>query len=213
MNGCRVCLSSTAERYQTVRERDYWRCGTCKAVFLEHSQIPDAVDEHQRYLLHNNDPSDPGYVRFVRRLAEPLLQRLEPCREGLDFGCGPGPALPRIAAEAGHTVRLYDPFFYPDQEALNVTYDFVVCSEVAEHFHWPAREFSRLNALLRPGGWLAVGTCFAVEDRDFADWHYRRDPTHVVFYQPETFRHLASRFGMDCEIPARNVALLQKRKS
>ena len=37
--------------------------------------------------------------------------------------------------------------------------------------------------LVRPGGWLAVMTCFQTDDARFAGWHYRKDPTHVVFYR------------------------------
>ena len=90
------------------------------------------------------------------------------------------------------------------------TYDFVTCTEVAEHFHRPADEFDRLERLLRPGGWLAVMTSFQTDDARFAGWHYRRDPTHVVFYRAETFRTIAARHGWDCEIPAKDVALMRK---
>lgn len=74
----------------------------------------------------------------------------------------------------------------------------------------PAREFARLDALLEPGGWLAVLTTFQTEDAAFAGWHYRRDPTHVVFYRPQTFRRIARRHGWSCEIPCANVALMRK---
>jgi hypothetical protein len=115
-----------------------------------------------------------------------------------------------MLTEAGHVVRFYDPFFRPDAAALRQTYDFITCSEVAEHFHRPAREFAWLNTRLRPGGWLGIMTCFQTDDERFADWHYRRDLTHVVFYRLETFQHLAGRFGWRCEIPAKGVVLMQK---
>ncbi len=130
--------------------------------------------------------------------------------EGLDYGCGPGPALARILEEAGHRVCLYDPFFYPDRSVLDRTYDFVTCTETAEHFHDPAGEFARLDRLLKTGGGLGVMTCFRQPGRDFASWHYRRDPTHVVFYREATFRRLAERFGWQCEFPSRDVFLGRK---
>ncbi|WP_347259047.1 class I SAM-dependent methyltransferase [Methylocaldum sp.] len=92
-------------------------------------------------------------------------------------------------------------------------YDFVTCTEVAEYFHQPSREFRRLDALLRPGGWLALMTCFQSDDTRFADWHYRRDPTHVVFYREATLRRLAGRHGWHCEIPCPNVALMRKESA
>ncbi len=93
---------------------------------------------------------------------------------------------------------------------LAKTYDFITCSEAAEHFHRPAEEFERLDRMLRPGGWLAVMTAFRPKDRDFLSWYYRRDPTHVVFYREGTFRRLGERFGWHCEFPVPDVFLARK---
>lgn len=168
-------------------------------------------DEEQAYYrLHRNDPDDPGYRRFLSKLADPLLARLPQAREGLDYGCGPGPALASMLVEAGHQVALYDPFFAPDPAPLSKSYDFITCTETAEHFHAPLAEFARLRRMLRPGGLLAVMTCFQTEDTRFEHWHYRKDPTHVVFYRAETFRYLARLWGWDCDIPRKDVALLRR---
>lgn len=190
--------------------RDYWRCGNCELRFLDPGQRPGREEEFAHYLHHDNDPEDPGYRRFLSRVAKPLLERLGPGLQGLDYGCGPGPALATMLREAGHEVALYDPFFRPDPAPLRETYDFITCTETVEHFHDPAGEFDRLDALLRPGGWLAVMTCFQDDDAAFAQWHYRRDPTHVVFYRAETFRKLAALRGWTCEIPAKDIVLLGK---
>lgn len=112
--------------------------------------------------------------------------------------------------EAGHSIALYDPFFAPDPAPLQEHYDFITCTEAAEHFHDPAREFERFDALLRPGGWLGLMTCFQTDDAQFARWHYRLDPTHVVFYRESTVRWLTRHFGWECEIPAPDVALIHK---
>jgi len=112
--------------------------------------------------------------------------------------------------EAGHHVTIYDPVFAPDTAALSATYDVITCTETAEHFHNPADDFARLNSLLRPGGVLAVMTCFQTDDEKFANWHYRQDPTHVVFYREQTFRFLADKFGWTLEIPTKDVALMSK---
>ena len=83
-------------------------------------------------------------------------------------------------------------------------------TEVVEHLHCPADEFDRLDGLLRPGGLLAVMTSFQTNDAEFGKWHYRRDPTHVVFFREETFRLVAERRGWTCEFPAKDVALMRK---
>lgn len=207
---CPVCRAAAPRWFMGVDGRDYGRCEACAATFLLAAHLPAAEAEREEYRRHRNDPADAGYRRFLARLAGPLLARLEPCSAGLDFGCGPGPALAGLLQAAGHRVALYDPFFAPDAAVLQRTYDFVTCTEVVEHFHRPFEEFARLDALLRPGGWLGIMTCFQTDDARFARWHYRRDPTHVVFYRAATFHRIAARFGWQCEIPAKDVVLMRK---
>lgn len=207
---CPVCRARGCESFARVDGRVYWRCPVCECTFLSPSQRPDRAREIQEYRLHRNRIDDPGYRRFLQRLADPLLARIATNAEGLDYGCGPGPALASMLAEAGHRVALFDPLFFDDRDALARRYDFVTCSEVAEHFHHPAEEFERLGALLNPGGWLAVMTKFQTDDAAFAGWHYRRDPTHVVFYRETTFRAIADRHGWDCDVPCPDVVLLRK---
>ena len=206
---CPVCRALAPQRFVSVQAADYWLCPTCEARFLDPRQRPSQRDEHAHYLHHENDRDDPGYRRFLFRLAGPLLERLEPGCRGLDYGCGPGPALAAMLGEEGHDVALYDPLFQPDPAVLNRRYDFVTCTETAEHFHHPADEFDRLGDLLRPGGLLAVMTCFQTDDARFADWHYRRDPTHVVFYREATLRRIAEQRGWTCEIPVKDVAFMR----
>lgn len=204
---CPVCRAPGPLPFVRVDARDYWRCEDCQARFLDPRQNPSACEERAHYRYHENDP---GYRRFLSRLAEPLLQHLGRGLRGLDYGCGPGPALAAMLREAGHDMAVYDPVFRPDPAPLRRTYDFITCSETAEHFHRPADEFDRLDSLLRPGGWLALMTCFQTDDARFAGWHYRKDPTHVVFYREATLRRIAAERGWMCEIPVKDVALMRK---
>lgn len=208
--GCPVCLEQGSRCFALTGSRTYWRCRCCEATFLDPADLPDRSVEEAEYRLHVNDVDDPGYRRFLARLAEPLLAVLLPGSEGLDFGCGPGPALAAMLREAGHSVALYDPLFFDDPPSLERRYDFVCCSEVVEHFHRPATAFAQLDGLLRPGAWLGVMTRFLGDGVDFERWHYRRDPTHVVFYREQTFRVLAQRRGWACAFPSPDVALMRK---
>lgn len=212
-SGCPLCRSQNTEPFCEVDGRSYRRCPVCALRFLDPARRPDRATEAAHYARHRNHPDDPAYRRFLARLAEPLLERLRPASAGLDFGCGPGPALAAMLTEGGHRVALYDPMFQPDEHVLEDAYDFVTCTEVAEHLHDPAGVFERLRGLVRPGGLLAVMTCFQTEDRLFADWHYRRDPTHVVFYREATFRWLAASRDWCCEVPRKNVVLMRKPPS
>ena len=207
---CPVCRAPRSILFLSVDGRDYRRCEACACRFLDRRQIPSRDAEYAHYLQHENESDDPRYRRFLAKLTVPLVTRLSAASQGLDYGCGPSPALAAMLREAGHEMALHDPFFHPNPEAMDRTYDFVTCTETAEHFHRPADEFARLMSLVRPAGWLAIMTCFQTDDTQFANWHYRRDPTHVVFYREETLRFLAAACGWHCEVPVKNVALMQK---
>jgi hypothetical protein len=207
---CRVCLRQSLAPFLQKDGLNYLRCCHCQATLLAERQLPSDETQLQKYLQHENDPQDIRYREFLNRLAVPLLAALPPKQMGLDFGCGPGPALANMLSEAGHTMDLYDPFFFPDSAVLDQQFDFVTCTEVAEHFHQPYAEFTRLVALLKPGGLLALMTNFQTDDSRFADWHYRRDSTHVTFYRQETFQVIAREFDLACEIPCKNVVFLRK---
>ncbi|SIQ75308.1 2-polyprenyl-3-methyl-5-hydroxy-6-metoxy-1,4-benzoquinol methylase [Alkalispirochaeta americana] len=219
MERCPVCEATSAEPFMTLPPRHYWRCLQCRATFLDPSQLPSAEEELHRYNLHNNDPADPRYRAFLHRLADPVLDALNQgvkeeerpfSAQGLDYGSGPAPVLAEILSEAGHQVACYDPFYAPDPTPLEGSYSFITCCETAEHFHTPAREFSRFARLLLPGGLLGIMTEFQDDDDRFARWYYRLDPTHVVFYREETFRYLAGQYGWEVRIPRKNVALFRR---
>lgn len=207
---CPVCETSALVPFQVINKTPYYRCETCEATVMDPSCWLDESRERDIYDLHDNDPRDQAYRRFLSKLTDPLLERLEPGDCGLDFGCGPGPALAAVLTEAGMDMAVYDPFFYPEKSALDRQYDFITCTEVAEHLHRPAAIFRQLDELLVPGGWLGIMTCFQTSDERFANWHYRRDPTHIVFYRQATMEWLAKAHGWALSIPAKDVALFQK---
>jgi len=206
---CRVCgCENTRVLLVDSEGREYHRCETCAATFLLPSGFLTAEAELAHYLTHLNDLDDQGYRAYLAKLANPLLARIQPNSKGLDFGCGPASALAAMLREAGHTMSIYDPFFADDPACLGEVYDFVTCTETAEHFHYPDIEFNRLRGLVRPGGLLAVMTIFQTDDALFENWRYRHDPTHVVFYREQTFRFLAAKLGMNCDIIAKDVVFL-----
>jgi len=210
---CPVCREREVDFFLAVDGKSYYRCPRCAATFLEARRHPTLGEEKAHYAHHQNAIDDPGYRQFLSTLAGPLIGILPLNSSGLDYGCGPGPALGAMLEEAGHTMALFDPIFRNDERVLNEQYDFIVCTETAEHFHAPATEFQRMNTMLRPGGLLAVMTCFQTDDEKFAHWHYRADPTHVVFYREETFRVLANIYDWRIEIPCKDVVIATKKTS
>ncbi len=209
MQVCPLCAGESMA-YAEDRRRAYFRCGRCELVFADPASRPSAEAEKAEYDRHQNDESDPRYRRFLGRLAVPLLGRLSRGMCGLDYGCGPGPALARMLEEAGMVVEVHDPFYAPNPEALTRRYDFVTCTEVVEHFHAPARDWARLAGLVRPGGWLGVMTKLVISRERFAAWHYKEDPTHVAFYGPATFDRIGADLGFTPERVGPDVILLRK---
>lgn len=193
-----------------VHGRDYYRCTRCFLAFLEPSQRLDSASERAEYAKHNNNPNDPGYRRFLRRLTEHLVPRLSSGAQGLDLGCGPGPTLSVILEEQGFEMTNYDPFFAPDAAALHCTYDFITCTETVEHLYHPAQTFNLLDRLLRPGGWLGIMTETMLDDARFATWWYVSEPTHVCFYRKETLAWIADHYGWTMYVPRKNVTLFQQ---
>jgi 2-polyprenyl-3-methyl-5-hydroxy-6-metoxy-1,4-benzoquinol methylase len=179
-------------------------------VFVPPEYYLSPTLEKAEYDLHQNEVGDPGYRRFLSRLGSPLLQRLPIAARGLDFGCGPGPALAAMLGEAGHEVALYDVFYQADTSVLASSYQFITATEVVEHLHRPGEELARLWLMIEPGGYLGIMTKLARNAQAFAAWHYKNDPTHVCFFTEETWRWWADQANADLERIDADVMLLHK---
>ncbi|MDY6827017.1 MAG: class I SAM-dependent methyltransferase [Bacillota bacterium] len=164
---------------------------------LDPAAHPSLVEEKLRYDKHINDINDPGYRNFVRSLVEEVVKDFTVGKEGLDFGAGPGPVVAAMLGEKGYRLALYDVFYHPDELVLNKSYDFIICSEVIEHFRSPADEFRKLRRLLRPGGRLYCMTEIYTEEIDFKNWPYKNDSTHLFFYHPLAFQWIEKKIGFN----------------
>lgn len=207
---CPLCASSQVEHYLADSRRDYLQCGVCRLVFVPPHQHLSAAEEKAHYDLHENDPADPGYRKFLSRLATPLLEKLADKSVGLDFGSGPGPTLSLMMAEAGHRVAIFDPYYAPDDSCLRQHYDFITATEVVEHLSRPGEELDRLWSLLNVGGWLGLMTKRVSGREAFTRWHYKNDPTHICFYSRETFDHLGLKWQTEVLYPDADVVLFHK---
>ena len=146
----------------------------------------------------------------MSRLADPLLDEIAPNSFGLDFGSGPGPTLSLMFEERGHRVAIYDPYYAPDELALDDDYDFITSTEVVEHLAAPGRELDRLWALLRPGGYLGLMTKQVTDRESFGRWHYKDDPTHISFFSNHSFQYLGARWGSAPTFIGADVILFRK---
>ncbi len=206
-----MCADADISAYFADKRRRYLCCGGCGLVFVPPVFFLQREAERAIYDLHQNEIADAGYRTFLSRLTVPLLQRMAPGGHGLDFGCGPGPALAQLLLEGGAgQVALYDSFYAPDESVLNAQYDFICATEVVEHLHRPGRELDRLWSLLQPGGWLGIMTKLVRTRAAFANWHYKNDPTHVCFFSVETWQWWAQQHGANLEIIGADVILLHR---
>ena len=190
---CLLC-ESEAVSYQDF----YWKCPTCGLVFKSPETFPEYMEEKQRYLTHNNDVNDLGYLNYLSKAFD-----LADVKKGrfLDYGCGPTQGLNVLVEHKKFEsiqVDSYDPIFFPmdfSKKQPSRAYDLVFASESFEHFYKPQKEISKIVDLLKVGGCLVVSTGF-YEEQDLKAWWYAKDPTHVVFYSKQTFEWVSSKYDL-----------------
>ena len=207
---CPLCNSKNIDPFYENPQRHFWQCQQCSLVFVPSLYWLSPEAEKAEYDLHQNDPADPGYRKFLARFTSPLLKKLPPQQTGLDFGCGPGPALAKLLEEQGHQLELFDIYYRNDPAVLTKKYDFICATEVVEHLRDPAKELTTLFSILKPGGWLGLMTKLVRDQAAFGNWHYIRDLTHICFYSQQTFEYLAKQWGAELHFAASDVILLRK---
>ena len=167
------------------------------------------AEEKTEYDLHQNNLEDEGYLSFLSRLSLPLLDRVSSGR-GLDFGCGPAPALAKLLEQGGLQVELFDKFYFPKPSVLTKNYRFITASEVIEHLDQPGRTLDELWHRLEIGGHLGLMTKRWSEPERFSKWHYKNDPTHISFFHLRTFEWLATRWQARLEVCGPDVVIFMK---
>lgn len=196
-DACPLCASGEVSLYYRDKRREYFQCAVCRLVFVPRPFWLDVDAEKAEYDKHINSPDDAGYRKFLGRLCGPLLDILPAGASGLDFGCGPGPTLSVMFNEMGLNVALYDKFYYSDRTCLHLEYDFVTATEVWEHLQDPRQTLNELWRCVKPGGLLGVMTKLVANKAAFASWHYKNDPTHIVFFSLETLQFVAKQWRAD----------------
>ena len=206
---CPLCASHQAYPLPVAGKR-YYRCERCELVWLDAADHLDAEGEKAVYDGHDNRVDDPRYRTFLMRAFGEVLARVPAPASGLDFGCGPGPALIAMGREAGYVMAGYDKFYADEPALLAQQYDFITSTEVIEHIAEPRVALDLLWRCLKPGGILVLQTQRVLGDERFKTWRYRHDPTHIVFFAEASFRTLAVSWQAEVEFPHADVALFTK---
>ncbi|WP_246722870.1 class I SAM-dependent methyltransferase [Aliikangiella sp. G2MR2-5] len=227
--------NAECDLYHQDKRRSYYQCARCMLVFVPACYHLCAVDEKAEYDKHQNNPDDPGYQRFLSRVTFPLFERVklkekESCSEtisiidcgseagvgstkirGLDFGCGPGPAISVMAEREHLRVDNYDLYYFSEPGLLQKQYDFITMTEVIEHLASPMMVLKQLDAMLKPEAILAIMTKRVTDQKAFSGWHYKNDPTHICYYSEATFAWIGQELGWRLEIIDKDVVFFHQQ--
>ena len=190
---CHICNEETEAFEDTKTGILYHHCHFCEYIFKSPEHYQSIEAQKSRYDLHENNEEDAGYRAYFQRFVDFILPYVGKPENALDFGCGKSTLLAKILKNIGIETDAYDPIYHPNTLNNSKKYDLIVSTEVFEHLHDPKTTFSELVSRLNEGGYLAIQTQFHPNETEaFLSWYYHKDPTHIVFFRPKTFRVLAA---------------------
>lgn len=208
---CQLCSSEEENSIRGADTRVYHKCNNCSLISADYSHHLSMEQEKERYLKHINSLEDPNYINFLLNAVNPALPFLNKQMKGLDFGCGPVTAINHILKQHSISCDSYDPVF-PHGTPLP-PYDFIFSTEVFEHFFYPRKELKKLSMMLKEEGFLIIMTEFHPGENHFKDWYYPRDPTHVVFYNLDTFNYICKEFQFQIVFTDNKRVVILKKKA
>ncbi|MFT6630948.1 MAG: hypothetical protein ACJAS4_000892 [Bacteriovoracaceae bacterium] len=210
---CPLCKSQLTNHvfYQEQYKRDFYNCESCFLCFVNRNQLLTIETEKERYDLHQNDIRSAGYEKFLRRLINPILDKISNDSNGLDFGCGPYPMLIEIFKEEGFkNIKGWDPIYHNDESVFSDKYDFITMCEVFEHVYDVKFEMDRIVGLLRSGGLLVISTGIKISDNALKTWHYLQDDTHINLVTDQTINWIALNYNLEIVDKAKDLIIFSK---
>jgi len=210
---CKVCDSQTDEMRDEKKSLSYYRCKSCGFIYLDDAEIIDTQSEKKHYEQHNNSFESLGYVKMFESFIEVAISPYEKeIKTALEFGCGTGAVLAELLRRRGMKVDKYDIYFYPNRVYEGKRYDLITSTEVFEHLQKPLEILELLSEHLEEGGYITLMTKFPPSsDKEFLDWWYRRDVTHISFFTPKSFEIMAQKIGLKMvKTIDKNIVIFQK---
>ncbi len=205
---CPLCNGESKD-FCITKKRKFYRCNNCDGIFVPNKFKPSFNKEFERYKYHENDINDVNYQRYVYPLVQIVKENINLDKLGLDYGAGPGPVVTYLLSKNNYRIDLYDPYFHKNEEIFNNKYDFIICCEVVEHFHYPYKEFKKLKKLLKKNGKLFIMTNLYNDNYSFKGWSYKEDITHVFFYTEKTFKWIEEKFNFNINLINNNIIYLE----
>lgn len=142
---------------------------------------------------------------------------IEPIKDevqtSLDFGCGKVPVLGNILKRVGLQSDVYDLYFHSEKIYEGKEYELITSTEVVEHLKDPKEYLRLFKSLLKRDGYLVLMTKFLPEsEKEFLNWWYIRDETHISFFSFKTFEKIAQIFGLEIvDTNHKDVIVLKNR--
>lgn len=193
---CPLCLAVESEIFDQDKQRSYLKCSACDLVFVPRESLVTLSAEKERYEAHENEETE-SYTNYLNKTVTAIKPHLKPNASGLDFGCGRTKILENLFVKAGVPVKSYDLFFHPETDLLSLQYDFIILSEVIEHLRGPREIMLSLKKNLFPAGRFFIKTKLRpATPAEFSKWFYKRDSTHVQFFNEKSFKALTAILGM-----------------
>ncbi len=206
---CPLC-NLESNLFLNVNSIEFRKCENCGLIYKDKDSRLSADTEKSRYLFHQNSIEDQGYIDFLNQLIVPLLNFIQPYDSGLDFGCGHTPVLSELLKSRSFNCDFYDPFFFPIAN-FSIKYDFVVSTEVFEHFFSPQKELRLISSILKTNGILGIMTELYDRISDFHNWYYHKDPTHVCFFGNKSMEFICKIYRFKIEYTDnKRVIILRK---
>lgn len=185
---CRVCgfVFKSMQPAAELLERHYAESGADYQQRLAEDDPAFRSDyRHARLFLQTKFPQggsilDVGCSRgfFLQSLGEGWqLYGVEPSRSAADHA-------------AGHGIRVHPGSLFSASFADHF-FDAVTMFDVVEHLQEPARLLADARRILKPGGWLVIGTgnCEALTARlAGSQWAYMAIPDHLSFFGRRSLR-------------------------
>ncbi|MEC9284063.1 MAG: class I SAM-dependent methyltransferase [Bdellovibrionota bacterium] len=192
---CRLCNCHTETHRLLSDESVYYNCHNCGLIFQKREQLPHYFEEKKRYLEHNNDVLRQDYLNYLKESTKRIFELPISKKSLLDYGCGPAKGLEHIWSKDFEYVASFDPIFHKLENFDVKSFDVICCVEVIEHFYSPATSFEKIDSLLSKNGFVLFRTEFLDEMCKLDNWWYRKDPTHVCFYNSQTWKYIEKKFS------------------
>ena len=212
MANCIICGSATTALNDEKMKVTYDVCHSCDFISKQKGFLLTADVEKSRYDTHQYSEEDHYYNNTFLNLIKEYIEPYK-VKTVLDYGSGPFRVLTKFLKEQQYNVYDYDPYYHPDDSYQKEMFDLIVSTEVIEHFYDPIKEFDHLLSILKDKGYLLLMTNFRTMPHDeFINWWYKRDNTHVAFYNLNVFTYLEEKYNLKrLKTNEKNIILLQKR--